>query len=478
MPFSTDVKDPSDFSQYDTAAISETDRAHFLHPWQIFDAIAEEGALPIAAAEGAYIYDTDGNRYLDAVGGLWCTNIGLGRNEMADAIADQVRKMAYASPFVDMTNIPAASLATKLAELAPGDLNHVALSCGGSTAIDTAYRLIHFYQNCRNKQDKKHIISRVNSYHGSTYASMSIGGKPGDHPPEFDYIQDTIHHISCPNYYRAEECGGSEGISETDFLAAKLQELEDKILEVGPDRVDAFFAEPIFGAGGVIVPPQGYHRGTWEICQKYDVLYVSDEVVTAFGRLGHWFASKEVFDFQPDIICSAKGLTSGYQPLGATIYSSDIHQVISELGQGRCFTHGFTYSGHPVACAAALKNIEIMEREKLLSHVQDIAPYFQQQLKTLSDLPIVGDVRGVGLMACVEFVKDKTSKALFPEELDIGKWVSNQADRKGLIVRPIINLNVMSPPLIIDREQIDFIVATLRDSIVACMDDLKQHGHL
>ncbi|MDE0747527.1 MAG: aminotransferase [Porticoccaceae bacterium] len=460
------------FDQFDTTEINRQDKEHFLHPFQVFDAFHEEGALPIAAAVDAYIYDSDGNKYLDAVGGLWCTNIGLGREEMAEAIADQVRNMAYASPFVDMTNIPAAQLAAKLAELAPGNLNHVALSCGGSTAIDTAYRLIHFYQNCRGKHDKKHIISRINSYHGTTYASMSIGGKPGDHPPEFEYIKDTIHHISCPNFYRADG-----DISEADFLAAKLDELEAKIKEVGPDKVAAFFAEPVFGAGGVIIPPAGYHRGTWEICQKYDVLYVSDEVVTAFGRLGHWFASKEVFDFQPDIICSAKGLTSGYQPLGATIYSSTIHSVISEPGYGRCFTHGYTYSGHPVACAAALKNIEIIEREGLLKHVRDIEPYFQQRLKTLSDLAIVGDVRGIGLMACVEFVKDKKTKEIFSEELDIGKWVSNQADSRGLIVRPIINLNVMSPPLIINREQVDFIVDTLRDSIVACLEDLRREGH-
>jgi adenosylmethionine-8-amino-7-oxononanoate aminotransferase len=312
------------------------------------------------------------------------------------------------------------------------------------------------------------MISRVNSYHGSTYAAMSIGGKPGDHPPEFDYISDTIHHISCPNFYRAEP-----GLSEADFLAEKLAELENKILEVGPGKVAAFFAEPIFGAGGVIIPPAGYHRGTWEICQKYDVLYVSDEVVTAFGRLGHWFASKEVFDFQPDIITSAKGLTSGYLPLGATIYSSRIHDVISEVGHGRCFTHGYTYSGHPVACAAALKNIEIMERENLLSHVREIGPYFQEQLKTLLDLPIVGDVRGMGLMACVEFVKDKDTKERFPEELDIGKWVSNRADSYGLIVRPVVNLNVMSPPLIISHSEIDFIVTTLRKSILGCMEDLR-----
>ena len=256
-----------------------------------------------------------------------------------------------------------------------------------------------------------------------------------------------------------------------------LKELEDKILDVGPDNVAAFFAEPVFGAGGVIIPPTGYHRGTWEICQKYDVLYVSDEVVTAFGRLGHWFASKEVFDFQPDIITTAKGLTSGYLPLGATLYSKRIHDVISETGHGRYFAHGYTYAGHPVACAAALKNIEIMEREGLLNHVHQIGPYFQQQLKTLLDLPIVGDVRGVGLMACVEFVKDKTTKERFAEELDIGKWISNRADSLGLIVRPIVNLNVMSPPLIITRDQVDFIVATLRASVLACIEDLREHGH-
>jgi len=383
-----------------------------------------------------------------------------------------VRQMAYASPFVDMTNIPAATLAAKLAEIAPGDIDHVIFSCGGSTAIDSAYRLIQYYQNCRGKHSKKHVISRDNSYHGTTYAAMSIGGKAGDHPPEFDFISDTIHHISCPNYYRAEP-----GVSEADFLAAMLKELEDKILDVGPDNVAAFFAEPVFGAGGVIIPPAGYHRGTWEICQKYDVLYVSDEVVTAFGRLGHWFASKEVFDFQPDIITTAKGLTSGYLPLGATLYSKRIHNVISETGHGRYFAHGYTYAGHPVACAAALKNIEIMEREGLLNHVHQIGPYFQQQLKTLLDLPIVGDVRGVGLMACVEFVKDKTTKERFAEELDIGKWISNRADSLGLIVRPIVNLNVMSPPLIITRDQVDFIVATLRASVLACIEDLREHGH-
>lgn len=475
------------FKQFDTYALNQQDKDHLLHPWQVFDTFKKDGAMPIAAADGAYIYDSDGNRYLNAVGGLWCTNIGLGRKDMADAIAEQVCTMAYANPFVDMTNVPAVELATKLSELAPGDLNHVMFTCSGSAAIDTAFRLIQYYQNCRGLHEKKHIISRKNSYHGSTYAAMSIGEKPGDHPPEFDFITDTIHHISTPNFYRAEDYVSEEYFSknfsinknkltEKEFLDFLLNELEEKILSIGKNKVAAFFAEPIMGAGGVIIPPKGYHQGTWEICKKYDVLYVSDEVVTGFGRLGHWFSSKEEFGIQPDIITCAKGITSGYLPLGATLYSDRIHEVISEEGKGRCFSHGFTYSGHPVSCAAALKNIEIIEQENILQHVKELSPYFQSQVRTLNDLPIVSDIRGMGMVACVEFVKNKETKERFPEEFDIGKWVSNQADKRGLIVRPIVNLNVMSPPLIINQNQVDCIVKTLRESIICTLDQLKIKG--
>ncbi len=451
----------------DADLVWQQDKNHLLHPWAFFDSFNHEGALTIARGDGAYIEDVNGKRYLDAVGGLWCTNIGLGREEMARAIADQVMELAYSNPFVDMTNVPAAQLAAKLAKLAPGDLNHVFFTTGGSTAVDSAYRLIQYYQACRGKPDKEHIISRVNSYHGSTYLSMSIGGKKGDHPPEFRFKTDTIHHVSAPDYYRA-----AEGVSEQQFLEQLLSELEEKILEIGPDKVAAFFAEPIMGAGGVIVPPAGYHQGTWEICQRYDVLYVSDEVVTSFGRLGHWFASEDVFGITPDIITTAKGLSSGYLPIGATLYSDRIHEVISEEGQGRCFANGFTYSGHPVVCAAALKNIEIMEREKLFDNVNDVGPYFEQQLRTLMDLDIVGDVRGHKMMMCVEFVKNKQTRELFPEELNVGKVVSNHADAMGLILRPIVNLNVMSPALIISREDVDFIVATLRKAIEAAQQEL------
>lgn len=451
--------------------IWQKDKDHHLHPWQLFDSFADEGAMIIERADGAVVTDMQGREYLDSVGGLWCTNIGQGREEMAEAIADQVRKMTYASPFVDIGNIPGAELAAKLAELAPGPLNHVMFSCGGSTANDSAYRLIQFYQNCRGKHSKKHIIARDGSYHGSTYLAMSIGGKKADHPPEFDYKRDDIHHISSPNYYRAPA-----GMSEAEFLDFLVDELEQKIQQLGADNVAAFFAEPIMGAGGVIVPPSGYHKRTYDVCKSHDVLFVSDEVVTAFGRLGHWFASEDVFGIQPDIITCAKGLSSGYLPIGATLYSDQIHEVISEKGHDRYFSNGYTYSAHPVCCAAALKNIEIMERENMFAHAADIGDYFQQQLQSLLDLPIVGQVRGYRLMQCVEFVADQKTREVFPETLDIGKVISNIADEKGLLVRPIINLNVMSPPLIITRDQVDFIVSTLRDCIEQAMIQLRNSG--
>ncbi|GAA6154213.1 aminotransferase [Pseudoteredinibacter isoporae] len=461
-------------AQYDSQAINQMDKDHHLHPWQIFDVFREEGALAIARGEGCYIYDTDGKRYFDAVGGLWCNNIGLGRKEMADAIAAQAYEMSYASPFVDLTNVPAAKLAAKLAELAPGPLNHVFFTCGGSTAVDTAFRMIHYYQNCRGKHEKKHIISRMNSYHGSTYAAMSIGGKPGDHPPEFEYISDIIHHLSYPNYYRC----AAAGQSEAEFVDELVTEFEDKIAELGADNVAAFFAEPIMGAGGVIVAPEGYLKRMYDVCKKNDILFVADEVVTAFGRLGHWFASESEFGIVPDMITSAKGLTSGYQPLGALLFSDTIWDVLNAEDSGRCFAHGFTYSGHPVACAAALKNIEILEKEKLLENVMEVGPYFEQQLKTLEDLPIVGQVRGRKFMVCVEYVANKETKALFPEEQDIGKRVSNHADELGLITRAIVHLNVMSPPLTMSKADVDFVVSTLRKSIELTIEDLKQEGLL
>ncbi len=451
----------------DSEDIWRKDRDHLLHPWTHFDSFRDEGSLAIARGDGCYIFDTDGRRYLDANGGLWCNNIGLGRKEMATAIADQVERLAYSNTFSDMTSVPAAELAAKLAEIAPGSLNHVFFTTGGSQAIDTAYRLIQFYQRTRDKAEKRHIISRDGSYHGSTYMAMSIGGKKADHIPQFDYETETIHHVSAPNCYRAPD-----GMSESEFCDHLIDELEDQIQQLGPDKVAAFFAEPIMGAGGVIVPPADYHRRTREVCTEHDVLYVSDEVVTGFGRLGQWFSAKDVFGIEPDLITCAKGITSGYLPLGALLYSDEIHEVINGPDPDRVFAHGFTYSGHPVCCAAALENIRIMEDERILEGVRETGPYLQERLRGLLELPTVGDVRGHHLMACVESVEDKATKTPFPASVNIGKRVSSKCQEAGLIVRPIAHLNVLSPSLIITREEIDFCVDTLTEAMIAVGKDL------
>jgi putrescine aminotransferase len=453
------------------SAVWDMDREHVLHPFQHFASFDVEGSLVIEKGEGCYLSDESGKRYFDAIGGMWCTNIGLGRKEMADAIAAQVIEMAYANPFVDMANVPASKLAAKLAEIAPGDLNHVLFSCGGSTANDLAYRVIRMYHGSRGKPEKRHILSRLDSYHGCTFLAASIGGKPSDRVDEFDYITDWIHHLSSPDLYKAPDHIDSEA-ALCDFL---VDEMEQKILELGADKIAAFYAEPILGSGGVIVPPEGYNKRTWELCQKYDILYVADEVVTGFGRLGHWFVSKDMFDIQPDIITCAKGLSSGYLPLGATIFSDKIYDAMAN-DEDRFFAAGQTYAGHPVSCAAALKNIEIMEREKLFDNVKTVGPYFEEQLRTLLDLPNVGDVRGKNFMMCVVNVLNKETREFFPDEINISKRISNHCEELGLIVRPIMDLNIMSPPLTMTREDVDFVVSTLRKAIELTMGDLRREG--
>ena len=447
------------------------DLNHFLHPFTHFDSFKTAGSTVMSKSEGVYVWDSNGNRYLDGIGGLWCVNVGHGRSEIAEAIAEQARQMCYYTPFGAITNIPASNLAGKIADLAPGSLNHVFFSLSGSEAYDVAMRLIHYYQGCRKKPYKKHFISRIGAYHGATLAAASLTGTESSRQPEFQYLTDFIHHISNPNPYRRPH-----GMTEAEFCDVLLKEFEDKILELGPHNVAAFFAEPILGAGGVVVPPKGYHHRTWEICKKYDVLYVSDEVVTGFGRLGHMFASKNVFDIQPDIITSAKGLSSGYVPLAATIFSDEIWDVISAPNPDRLFSCGYTYSGHPVACAAALKNIEILEREEICEHVREVGPYLEERLNTLRDLPIISDVRGSHFMMGIENVKNTETKEAFPKEMLISNRIAKKCQESGLLVRPAGNFNVISPPLILTRSQIDDLVEALRKGIEAVVDELKKEG--
>lgn len=471
LPTAHGPSDVRKITPQDNADPWEMDRRHTLHPWTNFGPFEREGSLVITKGEGVWLWDAQGNRYLDSIGGMWCTNVGLGRKDMALAIAEQVERLAYANHFVDVTSDTAARLAARLAELAPGDLNRVHFTTGGSTAVDTAVRMVGFYHTARGNPGKTGIVARDHSYHGSTYLSQSVGKRPGDRVDEFRYQQDGIWHLSPPGLYRRPA-----HLSEAQFCDELVAEFEALIARVGADRIGGFIAEPIQASGGILLPPEGYLKRMWQVCQRHDILFIADEVVTGFGRLGHWFSSRDAFGVEPDIITTAKGLTSGYVPLGAVIFSDRIWDAMAEGGQ-RWFTSGFTYSGHPVACAAGLKNIEIIEREGLLDHVKQVGPHFLNRLESLRDLPLIGDVRGRGLMLCVESVADKATKALLPDHVNEAKRISNVAESLGLMVRPLGHLNVMSPALTITEGEIDQIVDILEQSIRRVTDDLVREGY-
>ncbi len=457
----------ADSKKFDTSRLQEQDN-YFVHPWESMQTLGKNERTIITRADGIYVYDSDGNKLIDGPAGMWCVNVGHGRREIAEAMAKQAIEMPYVSPF-SMGAQPSGVLAEKLAELAPGDLNHVFFTTGGSTAVDSALRFVGFYNNFLGRPEKKQIIGRADGFHGSTYLSASVSGKSRD-KDFLDQEQGFIHLLASPNPFRRPE-----GMTPEEFRDARVKELEDKILELGPERVGAFIAEPILASGGVVVPPPGYQKACLEVCRRHDVLYISDEVVTAFGRLGHMFASEPVFDIVPDMITCAKGLTSGYVPLGALLISDRLlEQLRGDEDHSAYFSNGFTYSGHPVSCAAAIENIDIIERENLLEHARDVGPYFQAQLRTLEDLPLVAEVRGLGLMACIECaIPGKESLEL---DYAIGARVDKHCQRLGLVVRPLYHMCVMSPPIVITRSQIDDMVAILRSGIERAAEDLKREG--
>ena len=440
--------------------IRQWDNTHFLHPWESMG--AEDADRVIATAgDGIFITDADGRRFIDGPGGMWNVQIGYGRREMADAIADQAMKLAYHSPWA-FASEPSALLARKLAGMTPGDLNSVFFTTGGSSAVDSALRFAQFYNNLRGRPKKKMFLARDRGYHGSTYLAASVTGKDRWENP-MDAETRLVRFLPDINPYLRPNT-----LTEAEWADEKVADLERAIAEIGADKIAAFIAEPVLASGGVIVPPEDYVRRTWEICRESDILYISDEVVTGFGRLGHWFASEPVFGITPDIITTAKGLTSGYLPLGAMIVSDRlIAQISGEDRDEVMFKNGYTYSGHPVCCAAALKNIEIMEREDLLAHVREISPHFQAGMRKLSRHEIVGDVRGMGLLGCVE----DTARPDLPEDrrmaidLEFGRLVDAECEARGLIVRPLLNMCVFSPPLIITAQQIDEMFAILDDAI-------------
>ena len=450
----------------DTASLQRQDN-FYIHPWENIQKLGTNERTIISRSEGIYVYDSEGKRLIDGPAGMWCVNAGHGRREIADAMARQALEMPYFSPW-SVGTPPSGELAEKLGRLAPGDLNHVFFTTGGSTAVDSALRFAMFYNNYRGRPEKKHIISRQDAYHGSTYLTASVSGKPRDRT-YLDFETGFVHLLSSPHPRRRPA-----GMSMEQFRDAKVQELEDRILAIGAERVAAFVAEPILASGGVVVPPPGYQKACLEVCRRHEVLYISDEVVTGFGRLGHFFASEAVFGIVPDLITCAKGLTSGYVPLGAVLISDRLLDDVR--GEGAVFSNGFTYSAHPVACAAALRNIGIMEQERLMEHARDVGPYFQERLRTLEALPLVAEVRGLGLMACVDCaVPGRESLAL---EYAFGNRIDRHCQRLGLIVRPLYSMCVMSPPLVITREQIDDLVSILHRGIELATRDLEREGVL
>jgi putrescine aminotransferase len=429
---------------------------HHLAPFSDYKQLKEKGPRIITKAQGVHLWDSEGNKILDGMAGLWCVAIGYGREELADAASKQMRELPYYNLFFQTAHPPALELAKAISDIAPAGMNHVFFTGSGSEGNDTMLRLVRHYWALKGQPNKKTIISRVNGYHGSTVAGASLGGMTYMHE-QGDLPIPGIEHIPQPYWF-----GEGGDMTPDEFGTWAAEQLEKKILELGVDNVGAFIAEPIQGAGGVIVPPATYWPKIKEILGRYDILFVADEVICGFGRTGEWFGS-DYFDLAPDMMTIAKGLTSGYIPMGGLIVRDEIVKVINEGGD---FNHGFTYSGHPVAAAVALENIRIMRDEKIVERVKnETAPYLQKRLRELSDHPLVGEVRGVGLLGAIELVKDKATRERYVGR-GAGMICRTFCFDNGLIMRAVGDTMIISPPLVISFAEIDELI----EKACKCLD--------
>jgi len=447
-----------------TDELQALDAAHHLHPFTHANALAAEGPRVITSAKGVWLKDSQGREIIDGMAGLWCVNIGYGRDELAEAAARQMKELPFYNTFFKTTHVPAIMLAKKLAELAPGNLNHVFFANGGSDANDTNIRMVRTYWAEKGQPERDVIISRWNAYHGSTMGGASLGGMKGMHAQGGLPIPG-IAFIDQPDWW-AE---GGETTPE-EFGLERARQLEDKIKEIGPDRVGAFIAEPIQGAGGVIVPPHTYWPEIQRIVKKYGILLIADEVICGFGRTGNWFGSQTV-GIEPDIMTVAKGLSSGYIPIGGSIVSDDIAEVLRETE----LNHGYTYSGHPVACAVALENLRILEEEGLVDDVRDVtAPYLREKWEALADHPLVGEARVVGMMGSIALTPDKASRAAFASESGtVGFICRDRCFANNIIMRSVGDRMIIAPPLSITRDEIDILIERARKSLDECYAKLK-----
>ena len=454
-------------NHFPTEELQKRDAAHHLHPFTAQHDLANKGSKIITSAQGVYVYDSNGKELLDAMAGLWCVNIGYGREELAQAAERQMRELPYYNTFFQTTHIPAIDLSEKLAKLAPRDLNHVFYAGSGSEANDTNIRIVRQYWALLGHTEKNIIISRKNAYHGSTLGGASLGGMNAMHQQGGLPIPN-VQHINQPDWW-AE--GGE--LSPEEFGLARARELEEAIVEFGEKRVAAFIAEPVQGAGGVIVAPDTYWPEIQRICDKYEIILIADEVICGFGRTGNWFGS-QTMKIRPDIMTIAKGLSSGYQPIGGSIVSRKIAEIIGKDE----FNHGYTYSSHPVAAAVALANLNIIESEGLVERVQnETGPYLAKKWATLSDHPMVGEAKIVGMMGSLALTPDKANRSKFLSPSGTVGYVCRECCfANNLIMRHVGDRMIISPPLIIDKEQIDIMIERAWKSLDEGMSKVKEKG--
>ncbi len=448
-----------------TAAWKDSDGRHHLHPFTDTKALASEGGSRIIVkAEGNHLTDSDGRQVLDAMAGLWCVNVGYGRRELAEAAYSQMLELPYYNSFFKTATPPSIELAEKLAAITPAGLNHVFYGSSGSEANDTIVRMVRHYWQIKGQPERTVFISREHAYHGSTMASASLGGQAAMHGQGHLPLPG-FEHVMPPYWF---DYGGD--LSPEAFGLKAAQAVEDRILEIGPEKVAAFIGEPIQGAGGVIIPPNSYWPAIQTICDKYGILLIADEVITGFGRTGHWFAC-EHFGIKPDIMTLAKGITSGYLPLSAVMVGERVAETLIE--QGGEFFHGYTYSGHPACCAVALANIALLEREGLVERVRDeTGPYLAARLQDIAEHPLVGEVRSLGLIAAVELSADKASRAHFEPLGRAGTICRDHCLAQDVVMRAVRDAVIISPPLTFGKPEIDRCIEVLGRALDATAKDL------
>jgi putrescine aminotransferase len=448
----------------------QADSAHFLHPFTDFQGLARKGARIIARAEGIYLWDSDDRRILDAMSGLWCVNVGYGQTALVQAATRQLQELPFYNAFFQTATVPAIELAELLAEVAPPGFSRVFFTSSGSEGNDTIVRMVRRYWDLLGQPQRQVIISRTNAYHGSTMAGASLGGMAGMHAQGGLPIPG-ISHIQQPHWW---QLGRPQGLDPEAFGLVAARWLEERILEIGADKVAAFVGEPIQGAGGVIVPPASYWPEIERICRRHGILLVSDEVICGFGRTGAWFGCERL-GYQPDLITFAKGVTSGYIPLGGVLVGDRVANVLIERGGE--FAHGYTYSGHPVACAVGVANVRLIRELGLVEHVRDVAgPRLAQRFAELQEHPLVGQAQTCGLMGALVLVQDKATHAAFPAAQEVGMVCRRHCFDNGLVMRAVGDRMIVAPPLVIEPSQIDEMAALIRRCLDLTLEEVRRNG--